>query len=47
MSRFLIAFIGIVYLSIALEQYLKGNTGTAITFFGYAIGNVGLFMVSS
>lgn len=47
MSKWLIAGIGVVYLAIALEQYLKGNVGTAVTFAGYAIGNVGLFMVAT
>lgn len=46
MSKLLIAGIGLVYLAISVEQYIKGNVGTAITFAGYAIGNVGLYMVA-
>ena len=47
MSKIAIALIGMVYAGIAFEQYLKGNTAVAITFFGYAIGNVGLYMVAT
>lgn len=47
MSKILIALIGLVYAAIAVEQYVKGNVGTAITFFGYAVGNIGLFMVAT
>jgi len=46
MSQTLIAIIGIVYLAICFEQMLKGNTGMTITYFGYALGNVGLYMLA-
>ena len=46
MSGWLIATIGIVYLYISLEQLYRGNTGMAITYFGYALGNVGLYMLA-
>ena len=42
MSGWLIAAIGLVYLYIAGEQAWKGNLPMAITYFGYALGNVGL-----
>ena len=47
MSHFLIAFVGFIYLYIAIEQYIKGNVGTAVTYFGYALGNVGLYMLAN
>jgi hypothetical protein len=46
MSGWLIVIVGLVYLYIALEQMYKGNTGMAITYFGYALGNVGLYMLA-
>lgn len=46
MSAWLIAGIGLVYGYIALEQLVKGNVGMAITYGGYALGNVGLFMLA-
>lgn len=47
MGKTLIAIVGIVYAGIALEQYIKGNPGIAISFLGYAIGNIGLYMVAT
>ena len=44
MSKWLIAFIGVVYLYVAIELLIKGNKGLGIAFLGYAIGNVGLFL---
>jgi len=45
-SSWLIVGIGFVYLYISIDQWLKGNTGMAITYFGYALGNVGLYMLA-
>lgn len=42
MSSWLIAIIGVVYLVVALDLILKGNTGLGIAFIGYSLGNVGL-----
>lgn len=44
MSTWLVAFIGLVYLYIAVEQFFKGSPGTAIMFLGYALANVGLIL---
>jgi hypothetical protein len=44
MSSWLIAVIGVVYLFVGVDLLLTGKTGLAIAFFGYALGNVGLFM---
>ena len=42
MSSWLIAAIGVVYLIVAADLAFKGQTGLAISFIGYSIGNVGL-----
>lgn len=44
MSHTLIAAIGIAYVGIALDQYLKGGTGVSIMFFGYALGQWGVYL---
>jgi hypothetical protein len=46
MSSWLIVLTGVIYAYIAGEQLFKGNTGLAVTYFGYAFGNVGLFMIA-
>lgn len=46
MSQWLIAFIGVVYLYIAVDLFIKGQTGLAISFLGYSLGNCGLFFVA-
>jgi hypothetical protein len=44
MSSWLIAAIGVVYLFVAVDLYIKGQVGLSIAFLGYSLGNVGLFM---
>ena len=44
MSGWLIAVIGVVYLVVAIDLYIKGQVGLSIAFLGYSLGNVGLFM---
>lgn len=46
MSAWLIAGIGLVYFYIGCDLLFNGNTGLAISFFGYALGNVGLYIVA-
>jgi len=46
MSAWLIAFIGVVYLVVAVDLLLKGNTGLGIAFVGYSLGNVGLYLAA-
>ena len=46
MSAWLIAFIGIVYFLIGSDLLLKGQIGLAISFYGYSLGNVGLYIVT-
>ena len=46
MSAWLIAIIGVVYFAIAVDLLIKGNIGLAISFLGYSLGNVGLYIVA-
>lgn len=46
MSGFLIAFVGFVYAAIAIEQFVKGNSGMGIVFAGYAFSNAGLWALA-
>jgi hypothetical protein len=47
MSAWLIIVTGLIYAYIAAEQGFKGNMGMAICYFGYALGNVGLFIMAT
>lgn len=46
MSGWLIALTGAIYAYVALEQGLKGNTGMAIAYSGYAFSNIGLYLLA-
>ena len=46
MNSWLIGFIGIVYTVVAIQFFMKGQIGMGISFLGYALGNVGLVMVT-
>jgi hypothetical protein len=46
MSAWLIATIGVVYFIIAMDLFWKGQVGLGISFLGYSLGNVGLYMVA-
>jgi hypothetical protein len=46
MSSWLIIVTGLIYAYIAGEQGFKGNVGLAITYFGYALGNIGLYIMA-
>ena len=45
MAFWLTAFIGVVYLAIAIDLFIKEDFGHSIAYLGYALGNVGLCMV--
>lgn len=47
MSGPLIAVVGLIYMGIAVDQFLKGNPSGAIVFTGYAFSNIGLWMAAS
>lgn len=46
MNAWLIGAIGIVYLIVAINFIMKGQVGMGISFLGYALGNVGLVIVT-
>ena len=46
MSSWLIILTGLIYAYICGEQYVKGNLGMAICYFGYAVGNIGLYLMA-
>jgi hypothetical protein len=46
LSAWLIAFVGVIYAYIAFEQLFKGNPAMAVVYGGYAIGNVGLYLLA-
>lgn len=47
MSKLLIAVCGVIYLGISIDQGIKHNFSIAVTYFGYALGNVGLYMAAT
>ena len=44
MSHWLITAIGIAYIGIAVEQWIKGGHGVAIMFAGYAVAQWGVWL---
>ena len=46
MSAPLILGVGVVYLVVAIDQWVKGSPGMAIAWAGYALANVGLAMAA-
>lgn len=46
MAAWLIAFIGVVYLVVAVQLLMQGKVGLGIAFLGYALGNVGLYIAA-
>ena len=46
MTPLLIFLVGCVYCYIAVENLYLGNIGVAIMYFGYTLGNVGLFIMA-
>lgn len=44
MSGPLILFVMLIYALIGIDQFRKGDMGMAITWWGYALANVGLYV---
>jgi hypothetical protein len=44
MSTPLIIISTLIYLGVALDQFMKGQTGPAVMFLGYTIGNCGILL---
>jgi len=45
MSQILIIITGLIYSYICAEQLYLGNNGMSLCYFGYALANVGLYMM--
>lgn len=45
MSGPLIAITGLIYAIISADQFCKGNPGMGVAYFGYAVANVGLYLL--
>lgn len=43
-SHYIVGVVGIGYLTVGIEQWFRGNTGSAIMWVGYAFSQIGLFM---
>jgi hypothetical protein len=43
----LIILTGLIYAYVAVEQGLKGNSGMAVAYAGYAFANYGLYKLAS
>lgn len=41
MSTWLLALTGLIYVGVAVDQYVKGAYGLAVVYAGYAIANAG------
>lgn len=46
MSHWLIAFTGLAYAYVAIEQGMRGNSAMAVVYAGYAFSNVGLWVMA-
>jgi hypothetical protein len=46
MGPWLVALVGVIYVSVAIDQAVKGNIPMCIVFLGYAASNVGFWHVS-
>jgi len=44
MSSWLILLIAVVYLVISVDLLIKGQSALAITFVGFCLGNLGLYL---
>ena len=45
MSTGLIIAVGLIYLTVSMEQFLKGNIALGLMYFGYAFANIGAYML--
>ena len=46
MSAWLIGLTGLIYLGVAVDQYVKGAGAMAVVYFGYALANVGMYALA-
>lgn len=43
-SHLIVAVVGVGYLVVGIQQWMKGNTGPAIMWIGYSFSQIGLYM---
>jgi len=43
-SHLIVAVVGVGYLFVGIQQWMKGNTGPAIMWIGYSFSQIGLYM---
>ena len=43
-SHYIVSLVGVGYFIVGVQQMIKGNTGAAIMWIGYAFSQIGLFM---
>ncbi len=46
MSGPLILIVGVTYLAIAVDLFIRSQSGLALAFAGYSLSNVGLYMAA-
>lgn len=46
MSNWLILTVGAIYLAICVDLFRQGQQGMALTFFAYALGNLGMYLAT-
>lgn len=45
MSWWLIIAVGLIYFTVCVEQFIKGNSALGFMYFGYAFANVGAYLL--
>lgn len=45
MSSTLIIIVGIIYLSVSIDQLIKGDLALSLIYFGYAFANIGAYLL--
>ena len=43
-SHYIVSLVGIGYTVVGIQQYTKGNLGSAIMWLGYGFSQIGLFL---
>ena len=43
-SHYIVGLVGVGYLIVGIQQYIKGNIGGGILWVGYSFSQIGLFM---
>lgn len=46
MSSLLLGLVGLIYVYVAVEYFIKGNLGMGVAFTAYAVSNVGFIIAN-